>query len=138
MLVFRLLSGAARSRAGSPSWCRLVTLYSTGTASPVTPDNSQSLQNKNNDRPEAMENPFQEPPQKCILCDVPVDYKNVQLLSQFVSPHTGRIYGRHITGLCSRKQKAVSKAIKKAHVMGFMPVTYKDPAFLKDPKIFNI
>ncbi|XP_012818739.1 28S ribosomal protein S18c, mitochondrial isoform X1 [Xenopus tropicalis] len=58
-----------------------------------------------------------------------------QLLSQFISPHTGHIFGRHITGLCGRKQRAVSKAIKRAHIMGFMPVTYKDPAFLKDPKI---
>lgn len=72
-----------------------------------------------------------------------------QLLSQFISPHTGRIYGRHITGeritealngcvcsvvwikrfmssfysagLCGRKQKEVSKAIKKAHSMGTFP-----------------
>ncbi|KAM9329161.1 small ribosomal subunit protein bS18m [Gastrophryne carolinensis] len=85
-----------------------------------------------------MENPFKEPPKRCILCGVQVDYKNVQLLSQFVSPHTGRIYGRHITGLCGTKQKEIAKAIKRAHIMGFMPVTYKDPAFLKDPKIVNI
>lgn len=64
-----------------------------------------------------------------------------QLLSQFISPYTGRIYGRHVTGeqlvsgqrsagseaenhllcftgLCGRKQKEVSKAIKKAHSLG--------------------
>ncbi|XP_077332546.1 small ribosomal subunit protein bS18m [Lithobates pipiens] len=135
MLVLRLLRGAVRSRA----WCSPVTLYSTGAAIPVTPDNSHSSQNNNDNRLlEAMENPFKEPPKKCILCDVPIDYKNVQLLSQFVSPHTGRIYGRRVTGLCGKKQKAIAKAIKRAHIMGFMPVTYKDPEFLKDPKICNI
>uniref|UniRef100_A0A8C0XEP8 Small ribosomal subunit protein bS18m n=1 Tax=Castor canadensis TaxID=51338 RepID=A0A8C0XEP8_CASCN len=60
------------------------------------------------------------------------------LLSQFISPFTGCIYGRHITGLCGKKQKEITKAIKRAQILGFMPVTYKDPAFLKDPKVCNI
>ncbi|XP_065734214.1 small ribosomal subunit protein bS18m isoform X2 [Phocoena phocoena] len=60
------------------------------------------------------------------------------LLSQFISPFTGCIYGRHITGLCGKKQKEITKAIKRAQIMGFMPVTYKDPAYLKDPKVCNI
>uniref|UniRef100_A0A2R8P3Q7 Small ribosomal subunit protein bS18m n=1 Tax=Callithrix jacchus TaxID=9483 RepID=A0A2R8P3Q7_CALJA len=60
------------------------------------------------------------------------------LLSQFVSPFTGCIYGRHITGLCGKKQKEITKAIKRAQILGFMPVTYKDPAYLKDPKVCNI
>ncbi|XP_023409076.1 small ribosomal subunit protein bS18m isoform X3 [Loxodonta africana] len=60
------------------------------------------------------------------------------LLSQFISPFTGCIYGRHITGLCGKKQKEITKAIKRAQIMGFMPVTYKDPAYLKDPKVCNM
>ncbi|XP_077157128.1 small ribosomal subunit protein bS18m isoform X2 [Paroedura picta] len=60
------------------------------------------------------------------------------LLSQFISPYTGHILGMHVTGLCPKKQKAISKAIKKAHCLGFMPGTYKDQAFLSDPKICNI
>uniref|UniRef100_A0A8C4UEG5 Small ribosomal subunit protein bS18m n=1 Tax=Falco tinnunculus TaxID=100819 RepID=A0A8C4UEG5_FALTI len=79
-----------------------------------------------------------QPPKRCVLCGINVDYKNVQLLSQFVSPHTGCIYGRHITGLCNKKQKEITKAIKRAHVFGFMPVMYKSPSFLTDPKICNI
>uniref|UniRef100_A0A8V0X6D4 Small ribosomal subunit protein bS18m n=1 Tax=Gallus gallus TaxID=9031 RepID=A0A8V0X6D4_CHICK len=70
------------------------------------------------DLPIEMENPYEEPPKRCILCGINVDYKNVQLLSQFVSPYTGRIYGRHITGLCNKKQKEISKAIKRAHILG--------------------
>ncbi|XP_074723571.1 small ribosomal subunit protein bS18m isoform X1 [Strix uralensis] len=90
------------------------------------------------DQPIQMENPYKEPPKKCVLCGINVDYKNVQLLSQFVSLHTGCIYGRHITGLCNKKQKEVTKAIKRAHVLGFMPVMFKNPSFLTDPKICNI
>ncbi|CAK6983449.1 S ribosomal protein S18c%2C mitochondrial-like [Scomber scombrus] len=85
-----------------------------------------------------MENPYKEPQKGCILCSVSVDFKNIQLLSQFISPHTGRIYGRHITGLCGRKQKDVSKAIKKAQSMGFMSVTHKHPQFMKDPSICSV
>ncbi|XP_067280220.1 28S ribosomal protein S18c, mitochondrial [Pseudorasbora parva] len=90
------------------------------------------------DMPIKMENPYKQPPKTCILCNITVDFKNVQLLSQFISPHTGRVYGRHITGLCGRKQKEVSKAIKKARSMGFMSVTLKDPQFIKDPDICGI
>ncbi|XP_015248520.1 PREDICTED: 28S ribosomal protein S18c, mitochondrial isoform X1 [Cyprinodon variegatus] len=108
------------------------------------------------------EGPSKEPQRGCVLCSVTVDFKNIQLLSQFISPHTGRIYGRHITGepppppllassdgrshsvslcpsgLCGQKQREVSKAIKKAHSLGFMPVTHKHPQFMKDPRICGI
>ncbi|XP_068609366.1 small ribosomal subunit protein bS18m [Brachionichthys hirsutus] len=90
------------------------------------------------DVPIKMENPYKEPQKGCILCKIAVDFKNIQLLSQFISPHTGRIYGRHITGLCGRKQKEISKAIKKAHSMGFMSVTHKHPQFMKDANICGI
>ncbi|XP_037547814.1 28S ribosomal protein S18c, mitochondrial [Nematolebias whitei] len=85
-----------------------------------------------------MENPYKEPPKVCTLCNVTVDFKNIQLLSQFISPYTGTIYGRHLTGLCGRKQKEISKAIKKAQAMGFMPVTHKHPQFMMDPNICNV
>ncbi|KAM9306447.1 small ribosomal subunit protein bS18m [Pholidichthys leucotaenia] len=85
-----------------------------------------------------MENPYKEPPKGCVLCNTAVDYKNTQLLSQFISPHTGCIYGRHITGLCGKKQKEIAKAIKKARAMGFMSVTHKHPQFMKDPSICGV
>ncbi|XP_062991432.1 small ribosomal subunit protein bS18m [Elgaria multicarinata webbii] len=85
-----------------------------------------------------MENPYKEPPKRCVLCGLTVDYKNVQLLSQFISPYTGQIHGRHITGLCEKKQQEIAKAIRRARKIGFMSVTYKDPTFLSDPKICNI
>ncbi|KAL0965702.1 hypothetical protein UPYG_G00284630 [Umbra pygmaea] len=99
---------------------------------------SSNVVRKNDDMPVQMDNPYKQPEKGCILCNIPIDFKNVQLLSQFISPHTGRIYGRHITGLCSKKQWELSKAIKKAHSIGFMPVTHKEPQFMKDPNICDI
>ncbi|XP_058973438.2 uncharacterized protein [Pocillopora verrucosa] len=79
-------------------------------------------------------------PTGCLLCpmrgDVEIDYKNVRLLSQFVSPHTGRIYGRTLTGLCHKKQKEIGKNIRRARAMGFMPVTMKYLDFHEDPQLF--
>nr|XP_032800990.1 28S ribosomal protein S18c, mitochondrial isoform X1 [Petromyzon marinus] len=82
--------------------------------------------------------PYTDPPRRCVLCNIDVDYKNTQLLSQFISSHTGKIYGRHITGLCSMKQKQITKAIKRAQKMGFMAVTLKEPLFRSDPQVCNV
>ncbi|KAJ8393979.1 hypothetical protein AAFF_G00055120 [Aldrovandia affinis] len=114
------------------------TIYSTTITGQCVRIISSEIQKSKNDMPIKMENPYKEPAKGCVLCNITVDYKNVQLLSQFVSPHTGRIYGRHITGLCGQKQRDISKAIKKAHHMGFMSVTLKDPTFLRDPNICSI
>ncbi|NXC18824.1 RT18C protein, partial [Corythaeola cristata] len=76
-------------------------------------------------QPIQMENPYKEPPKKCVLCGINVDYKNVQVM--ILS-----------SGLCNKKQKEVTKAIKRAHVLGFMPVMFKNPSFLTDPKICNV
>lgn len=86
-----------------------------------------------------MPNPFEKENEKCILCKLNItpDYKNVRLLSQFQSPYTGRIYGKHITGLCEEKQKRVELEITKAQDVGLMPYYLKDARFLKDPKLFD-
>lgn len=86
-----------------------------------------------------MKNPFEPEKPKCILCkhDITPDYKNVRLLSQFQSSYTGRIYGRHITGLCKHKQTQVELEIVKARAVGFMGYYTKDRAFLADPRIFD-
>lgn len=45
------------------------------------------------DMPKRMTNgdPYKKDSFQCIFCkhNIPIDYKNVQLLSQFVSPYTG-------------------------------------------------
>ncbi|CAH1155836.1 unnamed protein product [Phaedon cochleariae] len=87
-----------------------------------------------------MENPFEKDKQQCILCkqNIQVDYKNVRLLSQFQSPYTGRIYGKHITGLCAKQQDKLEKEIVKAQSAGLMATYLKEPVFLQDPELFDV
>ncbi|KAL0811572.1 hypothetical protein ABMA28_009955 [Loxostege sticticalis] len=91
------------------------------------------------DAPADIENPYKKERKQCILCKLNIkpDYKNYRLLSQFQSPYTGRIYGRHITGLCKTKQEQVEAEISKAQNCAYMPYYYKDKTFLKDPKLFD-
>ncbi|KAI9584640.1 28S ribosomal protein S18c, mitochondrial [Glossina fuscipes] len=91
------------------------------------------------DEPIDIPNPYQKERSICILCkhNIVPDYKNVRLLSQFQSPYTGRIYGRHITGLCKTKQAEVETAITRAQACALMPTYHKDIDFIKDPKLFN-
>ncbi|ELT87032.1 hypothetical protein CAPTEDRAFT_164978 [Capitella teleta] len=86
-----------------------------------------------------MSNPFVKPAKKCLLCDlnVDLDYKNAKLLSQFISPHTGQIYGRGVTGLCLYMQKRVALNIKRSRNFGYMSYMAKNPKYLKDPKLFD-
>lgn len=86
-----------------------------------------------------MPNPFEKEKAECILCKLQItpNFKNVKLLSQFQSPYTGRIYGRHITGLCANKQKQVEIEITKAQSSGLMATYLKETCYLKDPKLFD-
>ncbi|KRZ62145.1 28S ribosomal protein S18c, mitochondrial [Trichinella nativa] len=85
------------------------------------------------------ENPYQKEKKKCLLCrlGVELDYKNVRLLSQFLSSFTGRLYDKHITGLCEYQQRRLHEAIATARKAGLMPVFVKDARFLKDPRLFD-
>lgn len=100
---------------------------------------SNTSSSHDDDAPVEMENPFEKEKPLCILCkyNIVPDYKNVKLLSQFQSPYTGRIYGRHITGLCQQRQEQVEKEIKKSQYVGLMGTYHKSLEFLKDPKIFD-
>lgn len=105
-----------------------------------TPSPSQQIEYfEGSDEPVKMNNPYRKDKQQCILCkyDIDPDYKNVRLLSQFQSPYTGRIYGRHITGLCKHKQERVEQEIKRAQAAGLMASYLKDIKFVKDPRLFN-
>ncbi|XP_025413035.1 28S ribosomal protein S18c, mitochondrial [Sipha flava] len=84
-------------------------------------------------------NPYQKEKRVCILCKMNIvpDYKNTRMLSQFISRFTGRIYGRHITGLCRHKQEHVEKEIKKSREAGLMPFYFRKPEFSHDPKLFD-
>ncbi|KPJ10016.1 28S ribosomal protein S18c, mitochondrial [Papilio machaon] len=114
-------------------------MYNLTTRRILLPTTRQSSSITEDDSPVEMENPFKKERRQCILCkhNITPDYKNYRLLSQFQSPYTGRIYGRHITGLCKKKQELVETEIKKAQNCAYMPYFYKDKMFLKDPKLFD-
>lgn len=84
-------------------------------------------------------NPYLSKKEQCILCKykIKVDYKNPRLLSQFVSPLTGTLYEKHITGLCTMQQILLSREIKKSKHAMLMPLFYRDPKYNKDPQLFN-
>lgn len=107
-----------------------ITNYSTSTPAETTVDE---------DEPIAIKSPFKREDRQCLLCKLQItpDYKNARLLSQFQSTYTGRIYGRHITGLCKTKQQQVEKAIKLSQASGFMPIYHKAPEFFTDPKLYD-
>ncbi|HEY4522305.1 MAG TPA: 30S ribosomal protein S18 [Candidatus Paceibacterota bacterium] len=53
-----------------------------------------------------------------------VDYKDVDLLKQFVNPH-GRVMARKRTGLTAKQQRSVEAAVKRARFMGLLPYIQK-------------
>ena len=52
----------------------------------------------NDDMPIEMEDPFKPEAKRCFLCGVRIDYKNAQLLSQFISSHTGIVLSEKASG----------------------------------------
>ena len=70
-----------------------------------------------------------------------VDYKNVRFLSRFVS-EGGRILPRRITGLSAKRQRKITRLIKRARAFGLMPHTarledyrgflFRKPAWFED------
>lgn len=49
-----------------------------------------------------------------------INYKNIFLLRKYISIE-GKILPRRLTNLNSRQQRDLSKAIKSARIIGFMP-----------------
>jgi len=53
-----------------------------------------------------------------------VDYKDVDLLKQFLNPH-GRIVGKKRSGLTAKQQRSVEEGVKRARYMGLLPYIQK-------------
>ncbi len=59
----------------------------------------------------------------CPLSDIDnneIDYKNVELLSRFISER-GRIMPSRISSISAKKQRILAKAIKRARMLALMP-----------------
>nr|YP_010338187.1 ribosomal protein S18 [Erythrolobus coxiae]UNJ17772.1 ribosomal protein S18 [Erythrolobus coxiae] len=54
-----------------------------------------------------------------------LDYKDIDLLRKFTNEQ-GRILPRSITGVTSKQQKKISKAVKQARVLAILPYINRD------------
>ncbi len=58
----------------------------------------------------------------CASPEIPLDYKNLEVLKDFVTDR-GKIIARRITGNCAKHQRALTKEIKKARQMALLYYT---------------
>ena len=61
----------------------------------------------------------------CKFCDEKIkfiDYKDVRLLQAF-TPERSKIFPRRISGTCSRHQRKLMQAIKRARILALIPFT---------------
>lgn len=54
-----------------------------------------------------------------------IDYKDVELLSKFLTEQ-GKILPRRVTGLTTKQQAKLTKAVKKARVISLLPFINRD------------
>ena len=50
-----------------------------------------------------------------------IDYKDVELLKRYIS-EKGKILPRRVTGTCAKYQRLLTVAIKRARIMGLLPL----------------
>ena len=55
-----------------------------------------------------------------VISNQKIDYKDIDLLSLFLTEH-GKILPRRVTGLTLQQQKKLSKAVKRARILGLLP-----------------
>lgn len=54
-----------------------------------------------------------------------LDYKDIDLLRKFITDQ-GKILPRRFTGLTTKQQKRLTKAIKQARILALLPFLNKD------------
>ena len=59
-------------------------------------------------------------PTKITVPEEPLDYKNIEYLSKFLSPQ-GKIWSRKRTGFSGQNQRRLTNAIKRARHMCLLP-----------------
>ena len=75
---------------------------------------------------EAVRRPFQKKRKSCPFSGSKskIDYKDIKTLSKFVSER-GKIIPSRISAVSAKKQRELSKAIKRARYIGLMPYVVK-------------
>ena len=61
----------------------------------------------------------------CIFCenkDQKINYKEIKILRKFITEQ-GKIIPGHVTGVCARHQRHLSRAIKQARNIALLPYT---------------
>ncbi|HEY9704513.1 MAG TPA: 30S ribosomal protein S18 [Allocoleopsis sp.] len=54
-----------------------------------------------------------------------INYKETELLRKFITER-GKILPRRLTGLTAKQQRSITKAIKRARVVGLLPFLNKE------------
>ena len=75
---------------------------------------------------EAVRKPFQKKRKSCPFSGSKskIDYKDIKTLTKFVSER-GKIIPSRISSVSAKKQRELSKAIKRARYIGLMPYVVK-------------
>lgn len=60
----------------------------------------------------------------CVNNIQDIDYKNINLLRRFISSYS-KIVSRKRSGVCSKHQRQLSNAIKRARIMALLPFITK-------------
>ena len=66
----------------------------------------------------------------CVFCenrDQTINYKEIKILRKFITEQ-GKIIPGHVTGVCSRHQRHLGRAIKKARNIALLPYSV-DPRY---------
>lgn len=64
----------------------------------------------------------------CRLCQqgvLSVDYKDVELLKNYLISYNGKIKPRKVTGCCCKHQRFITNAIKRARIVALLPFVNK-------------
>ena len=64
------------------------------------------------------------PKKVCRFCadKIEIDYKNINLLRTFITDR-GKVLSGRITGTCSKHQRTLTTAIKRARMIALLPFT---------------
>ena len=72
---------------------------------------------------------------RCVASYIPISWKNPQLLSQFISPWSGRMYEKGVVNLTEKMYNKVRTEIKISIDNGLMGRNYKQTCFMSDPNL---